>query len=397
MNTTKWSVCLVLLTCLLLFPVRTEAPYARSISYAELRTKFANTLFRYSRNEVVMYGEQIFNVFAHYRYKGTVSEKQALESFESYTPYQKVTLPIRYFEHGIFTKYWRNVIMDLMNGNFFIIDPNSGDLGSQVLAQPVTVVNGTRLIPASTSVVSSWKNKLGQIHIVKNPATSVPNTDDRDSRTMFQKQDAMAQASIMQGFQSSVEHDKMFNPNQQVSNEVLIVVLVGLSSLALMLVFKYLFHVSWIVAIMIVLAIVTRAFGSLLVDVSQAKDVHNMILELQLVCLVALLGTLIWHVFAKKVHFCCHVDHMLVICIFSPFSLALTYMWYYATIWADATSFELIQNSRIFFSALSMHFVLRKVVNKNQWLATIYIMFGSVLIQVPRFNFSLISLGNFSW
>jgi len=79
--------------------------------------------------------------------------------------------------------------------------------------------------------------------------------------------------------------------------------------------------------------------------------------------------------------FCWNRRHLFVISICAPFSICLTYMWYVATKAGGATNFELVQNSRIFFTAVAARMAIGHRYTSHQWLASIFILFASCLIQ----------------
>lgn len=134
-------------------------------------------------------------------YKGTNTEAVILKIIGT-NPYHKSTMRIRYTTGGSFAFYWRNVIIDLVNGWYYVIDPASAT-GTTPVTTPMTYVNGTAVAAPSGAAVQNADIRTNTVVIAAAPAGSVPSTNDQDSQNAFRMQDAASQDAISVEYQAT--------------------------------------------------------------------------------------------------------------------------------------------------------------------------------------------------
>ena len=135
--------------------------------------------------------------------------------------------------------------------------------------------------------------------------------------------------------------------------------------------------VTWL---LVALSIATKGLGSLFVDVSHVGD--PLLVTTILVFVAAVFITPVALVDRRHIASnTCRPGHLKAMLLAAPFNIALTATWYYAIHFGGAVSFELVQNTRIFFVAILSHLLIKTYVNRDQWLACAIIVLGSVLIQ----------------
>lgn len=166
----------------------------KRITYSTFRVKYSSSIFRYNRPYVYQYNSHSYNTFSNYVYKGTYTEAVILQLIGT-NPYRKTTMRIRYASGGIFNYYWRNVIIDMVNGWYYVIDPTS-TTGTTPISTPMTYVNGTAIAAPGAVVQAADQTTTGTVTITAAPAGAVPSTSDEDSQNAFRMQDAAAQDTI---------------------------------------------------------------------------------------------------------------------------------------------------------------------------------------------------------
>lgn len=97
-----------------------------------------------NRPHVYIYRGAQYNTFSTYVFGGEYPESQ-IKLFIGTDPYVKRVMRIRY-SNGVY--YWRNVIINLRNGYYYVISPSSGIAGTVPVDKPVIfnipMNNGTR-------------------------------------------------------------------------------------------------------------------------------------------------------------------------------------------------------------------------------------------------------------
>jgi hypothetical protein len=147
------------------------------------------------RPSIYVYNGRNYNTFDQYIYKGTYPEETILSLIGSH-PYRKTFMRIKYS----LQYYWRNVIIDLTNGWYYIIDPTT-TTGSAPVASPLVYVNGTAINGTQTAPPGTPTEETPTLStttesqtIVANPSTeTVDNSGNQDS---LRKEDAQSQEAL---------------------------------------------------------------------------------------------------------------------------------------------------------------------------------------------------------